>query len=272
MRRSMFYSVPTILAVLPVAFAAASDSPPDFAKYDKDTLVALCERMHARIADLERQLGETQAQLGSEHGGASATVDGEMASVPDGTWLVKVVSNPDPDVSGLVSQLEAERTRLGGAKLERTTSHSTTHVVTGDGVEARLAKAQQDLNAAQSATERVYDRTDQRYEDRPKYSSKDLATLRMNVQQLEREKRTILQRINRLEREIEAAKSTRQIMAVTDNNVQVSITARGMAHSAGVAMQPGESYRITGKGHFSGSSGRIVLKTASPAPWVDALP
>jgi hypothetical protein len=257
------FAVLVLLAgCLPVHAAdLESDSAPptpDFAAMDQDVLVVMCQQLWARVQTLEGEVAQLKSRIGAEAGavGGGGAVNDDLVAVAEGSWTVKIVSNPEPDVSQLQSRIAVEQAKITGNPQPGST-------VTN--INSRLDKARANL-AETLAKKSGYEDSDGHWRPTRGYTDAELAACKRNIATIETEKRVAEQNIRQAEEQIRKLQSTRDLMAVDDAGLPVTIFARGISYQLATTLQEGQRYIITGRGSFTPAGGKVYLKTATPAP------
>ena len=246
---------PTVLCAEDEAFDADKYKE-QLAKLDADTLRIVAMQLRMRLEQQDAEIAQLKAQLAQAAGGEGTTSpDGSVAVVSDGKWTVTVltVSDPSEDIADAEKKIADLQLKLDGY---------TKNGMIIKGINDKLRDAQSKYAEAKGAEIREW--KDGRYVHRTKYSSAELSEFRRNVGNLEREQRNVEAQIARLKTEIEKMGNTRKISGKTSDGVAVVIWARGIYAEQAESLEVGKTYEMTGGGKFSGNTGEIRLKLATP--------
>ena len=260
------WGVAFLTCLCSLAIVKANESgKPDFASFDKDVLVILCENQYNEIQRLREDIEDLKSQIAGEHGGSEATIVGDVTSIPDGSWQVTINSVIEPNIDSYQAEIDDLRARLDGQIVQgtyRRPGHQT------DGVEDRLREAEQDLqelmkrgkykNRVSSDGNTIASSSNLRG-----YTASELADAKAAVRRLRGEKNGIDRRISELQRRIDVERNSVTAQGITDDGTPVTIEAPGVYGVVGKSLQEGNTYLITGRGVFSETSGKITLKTAT---------
>ncbi len=174
----------------------------------------------------------------------TAAQDAGPAEHGQGTWVVRITSNPQPDTDDLDQQLDVQRNRLTS-------------------IGHQLSEARQRFQEV-SRTRHVWSSYYDRYEVNQQYSAEAIQDAKQAVEKLEQEKREVEANTVRLERKIAILKSVRVVAGEAEDGTPVQIQAKGTSAQIAADMTEGQWYRVTGLGRQSNGVLSIGLRTASP--------
>ncbi len=250
--------------------ASPAPAKPDLSAMSQDDLRTLAESLLNRVADLEAQLSTLQAQADESQAAADAAA---VTSSSHGRWMIRVSANEAPNVEQLQMELDKEKQRLGTGGTISSTSRSYGSFDSGgvvyrsetvEGINGQLASLRRQLADMSGSKTYTYDATGRRnYEKR--YSSEELAQIRKQIRDLERDRRVAMNNISELEEQIQSAKTSRSITGMNEEGQPVVISARGEFFAMGKTLQAGQAYWITGKGRKVGQIFRIQMTGSEPA-------
>lgn len=231
---------------------------PGLDQADPATLRQMVQELRAAVRELRQQNAQLQMKL-SEYeqraAGESDNVSSESASLPVQHWLVKVLANAQADTSDLQAKLQTLRQQYASGYRLKSDSPA--------GIDQLIQEQEDELARMASAREYHYvsgegERT------RSRYSSEELGLKRSQIAKLKQQRDQMVRSMRELESQIQEAKTTRRINAVTDEGQSIVVVARGNYLALGQTMEVGKRYRVQGPPIGGGSSIQIHLRLAEP--------
>lgn len=215
--------------------ADAPSGMPDFASMDKQVLVVMCQQLWARVQSQDKLIAELEAKAASDGGGGDE--DEDAAGSSDGTWVVKIVSNTEPDLTTLESQLETARADI-------------------DTQNEALQSAQRTLNTVLAKGEYGSETNRQGYRRDERVNAEGA------VRRAQGQITGARAKVNQLQQQIESARHARTIVGMSEDAKPVKIVARGVYSALGASLTEGQTYVVVGRGVEAGSGITIYIKSA----------
>jgi hypothetical protein len=260
--KTLIASVLVVVACAAGVYAEEAEKP-DFPSYDKAVLVILCENQYNEIQRLREEVEALKAQIAAGHGGAEATVSGDVTSIPNGSWVVTINSVTKPDTSPLEAEIVQLKQDLNG-----TSSTGAGGYQPPSGINHRLSEARKKEQAvlAKGKYKKVvrHDNTTVVGQGNPSgYRDAERREASSAVTSLERQKKAAERKILDLNRRIEVERNAVTAHGMTDEGFPVTLSAGGVYAHVGHILEPGKTFTVTGRGVFGATSGEITIKTAA---------
>jgi hypothetical protein len=243
-RRALTAILITVLACTP-AVGQPADPKADGASatvvrlnQEKLALKAEVAKRDQKIATLIKLLEENGITVPTDDDAETAAAPAPGAKPAKGTWLVKIVTNEQPDAGDLQMKLMSARAKITD-------------------VDRQLVPVRQRYEEMQNAYEFYYNGRIR--ERRKAHSNAAIAKARADVSRLEGDRRRATQDIARAERGLQDVGNARIIVAQNAQGEAVELAPMNAAAGQVLrALQPGQWYDVAGTGMTE--SGSVSIK------------